>query len=79
MKYATKLIEKHDAGVDVRVIVDGKVSGRDAYDKSVQFLIGHGIPVMRWRHPSYPFHGMHRKFMIVDGVDVVTRTGNDHG
>lgn len=70
-EFVNELIAKHRAGVDVRVMVDGKTASRLHYDKAVVLLAREGVPLIRWDHPAYPYHGMHRKMMIVDDIHMI--------
>lgn len=63
---ADTLIERHKAGVNVRVMLDGPVSSGAKYAPPVDRLIAEGIEVIRWSHPRLFNFGMHRKIMIVD-------------
>lgn len=57
------------AGVDIRIIVDGLTSHRTRTTNNVAKLEQAGVPIIRWGQQGFPFHGMHRKILILDGVD----------
>ena len=65
------LKEKHSQGVDIRIMVDGFYSTIKVFRLQIEELERSGIQVIRWSHPSYPYHGMHRKLFIVDDVHLI--------
>jgi cardiolipin synthase len=68
---ARKLLEKAQAGVDVKVMVDGQVSVKTSHDAPITFLEQNGVEVVRWRDAERPYDGQHRKMLIVDGQEAV--------
>lgn len=68
---AKKLAKKHGEGLDVQVVVDGQVGSRVPHMETLKFMEEQGIPVVRWRDPKQPYHGQHRKVMIVDGKEAI--------
>jgi phosphatidylserine/phosphatidylglycerophosphate/cardiolipin synthase-like enzyme len=68
---AAAIKDRHDAGVKVRIITDDECmtnKGNDCKD-----LADYGIPVRTDSEPSYH---MHNKFMLVDGVFLLTGSFN---
>ena len=47
--FAQKLIARHAAGIDVRIMVDGAFAGRADHDEVTRQLEAAGIPLIRWR------------------------------
>jgi cardiolipin synthase A/B len=64
---AKKLAAKHHEGLDVQVVVDGQVAERSPHGETLKYLEEQGVKVIRWRDPEHPYHGQHRKLMVVDG------------
>lgn len=64
---ARKLVEKKEAGLDVRVVVDGQVAAGPGHHETLDFMQQHGVEVVRWRNSQRPYDGQHRKVMVVDG------------
>ena len=65
------VINRFQAGVDVRVITDDECQNNKGSD--VSFLASKGIPV---RTDSSPEAHMHNKFVIIDDVFVMTGSFN---
>ncbi|MNK07389.1 Major cardiolipin synthase ClsA [compost metagenome] len=65
------LIQKKNANVKVRAIVDGQVARRPGHSQAVRQLEEAGIEVIRWFSKDNPFQGQHRKMIIVDGEHVI--------
>lgn len=70
-EFAELLIQRFKEGIDVRVMVDGLTAQRTGYKESLDQLRAAGVPVIEYRGTINPYHGQHRKFMIVDA-----ETGN---
>lgn len=66
------LMQKHQQGLRVRVIVDGQISLRDGYGSEVKRLETSGVPVIRWNNPQRKFEGQHRKLMVIDEEHAIT-------
>jgi cardiolipin synthase A/B len=68
-----RLLQKVQAGVSVRVMVDGLTAEREGYSRILAELEKGGVEVMRWRSLSKlrPFDGQHRKMLIVDNEEMV--------
>ena len=78
---AHKLAQKHKEGVEVRIVVDGQVGGRDKHHETLDFLEQQGVEVVRWRDSERPYDGQHRKVMIIDGKTAIAggmNLGNDY-
>jgi cardiolipin synthase len=69
--FAQKLISRHAAGIDVRIMVDGAFAGRADHDEVTRQLEAAGIPLIRWRSVKHPYYGMHRKLFIADQRTVI--------
>lgn len=69
--FAQKLIARHAAGIDVRIVVDGAFAARDDHDEVTRQLQAAGIPLIRWRSAKHPYFGMHRKLLIADQRTVI--------
>ncbi len=65
-EFAELLIQRFKDGIDVRVMVDGLTAQRTGYKESLDQLRAAGVPVIEYRGTINPYHGQHRKFMIVD-------------
>ncbi|MBM3269021.1 MAG: phosphatidylserine/phosphatidylglycerophosphate/cardiolipin synthase family protein [Candidatus Sericytochromatia bacterium] len=69
---ADRLIAKHKAGLEVRVIVD-RIGTKSAGSKTYQRLIDHGVPTVvygpfpYWRAGEKGLNITHRKLYLVDG------------
>lgn len=68
---AKAVIERHNAGVEVKVISDDECATNKGSD--IQKLADAGIEV---RTDSAPEYHMHDKFMVVDGIFVLTGSFN---
>ncbi len=67
-KITDLLIEKHRAGLDVKVLVDGQTSEIAHHGPEVLArLEAAGVPLIRFYHPDRRLDGMHGKLMVVDG------------
>ncbi len=72
IKVVEKLIEKHKAGVEVRVIVD-RIGTKSAGSKVYQRLIDNGVPTVvygpfpYWRNGEKGLNITHRKLYLADG------------
>lgn len=69
---ARMIIDRFKAGIDVKIIVDGRIADRSDHDEVTKMIQDAGIPLIRWQHPAYPYHGSHRKIFIVDGASAIT-------
>lgn len=69
--FAKMLLEKHKAGVDVRVIVDNKTARQGIYGKVPTWLEQQGVPTIRWKDPSAPMYAFHKKMLITDNENVL--------
>ena len=68
---ARKLVEKHQQGLDVCVVVDGQVGNQPGHNETLDFMAAQGVKVVRWRDSERPYDGQHRKLMVVDGQAAV--------
>jgi cardiolipin synthase len=68
---AELLIQKHQEGVHVRVVIDGQVAAKAGYTEAVQKMEKAGIEVVRWISKTHSFEGQHRKMMIIDGEHII--------
>jgi len=73
---ADKIVEAHERGVDVMVLVDGSpVGGISEMEWTVlNNLSGSGIPVYLWRHLDLGFN--HAKYIVADNLTVLVSTEN---
>ncbi|MBL7713880.1 MAG: phosphatidylserine/phosphatidylglycerophosphate/cardiolipin synthase family protein [Bdellovibrionales bacterium] len=69
-KFANLLIQKAK-DIDVKIMVDHKTAQMDPYKKMVEYLEKNGVQTIRWKDPKFPYYGLHRKIMIVDGEEVI--------
>lgn len=65
------LIQKHQQGVRVRILVDGQTAEMDSYSAPLQKMEKAGITVLRWRNSQITFEGQHRKMLIIDGQHLI--------
>ena len=68
---ANAILDRHAAGVDVKVISDDECKNNQGSD--VQMLADRGVQVRTDSEPSYH---MHDKFMVVDNLFVLTGSFN---
>ena len=78
---ARTFVAKAEAGIHVRIVVDGQVASRAPYKKVVDWLEAkaksssdagsHRLEVIRFRDPSRPYDGQHRKVFVVDEEHLV--------
>ena len=67
-----KLVEAHNRGVDVRVIMDDSPSNSPALD----YLQAHGVEAIDDSSLGDPTHIMHDKFIVIDGRKLLVSTVN---
>lgn len=70
-EFAKLLYEKHNAGIDVRVIVDNKTAQQAIYGTVPTWLKDQGVPTIQWKDPEFPFFAFHKKALIVDGQKLI--------
>jgi cardiolipin synthase len=66
-RIAEALVQKAQAGADVRVMVDGQVAQEAAHKHVLEYMEQHGVKVLRWRNPDRDYYGLHSKVLVVDG------------
>ncbi len=77
LQVIAKLIEKHNAGLQVRVIID-RIGLKSAHGQTYKRLIDAGIPTViygpwpYWRNGEKGFNITHRKLYLVDGDQGMT-------
>ncbi|MCW2590518.1 MAG: cardiolipin synthase, partial [Mycobacterium sp.] len=73
-RFLDAVIERKNAGVDVRVMLNAKRSGGDrANDETFERLVNAGIAV-QWSSPK--FYVTHEKSIVVDGNAALVATFN---
>lgn len=70
-QFAKQLVAKHNAGLDVRIMVDNKTAQQAIYGKVPAWIKEQGVPIIQWKDPSAPMYAFHKKIMIVDSEHVV--------
>ncbi len=66
------LVDAHNRGVDVKVIIDNSSKNKEVYD----YLKSNGVPIINDSTVNDATHIMHDKFMIVDDNKILVSTVN---